>query len=239
MPHSCSRRNWMAWAARTAIPAALGLETACNLLPLEDSDTVKQPWFILTLVDETESFRNYWNEMLGWVTTIVSRFQPQDGFGLIAVNDAGFQPENVRIPMTELSPGMLEAVIGKRKLIEAVKALERRKARRPLTDLMGSLRHAAHFLKAQAGHEPILVVFSDMKQTPRMPVPQDAAGLRFPEGTRAHFFYVDATGWTDWQRSIDTWYSVLSPTGLVFGASDFYQKGQTAQAINRIFPANR
>jgi hypothetical protein len=160
--------------------------------------------------------------------------QPGEGFGLIGIDDQGFEPDDVRIPMQVLDQNPLKAGVQKQELAAQVGRLDRRNQSRPFTDIVGAIRHAEYFVKNERDHRPVLLIFSDMRQTPKMPTPANFAGLRFPEGTEAHCLFVDASGWADWQQSVDLWVKLLTAAGAKITADDFHQKGRTNVAIGRI-----
>lgn len=209
------------------------LQTGCT--SQEQSTYFPKPRFVMVLVDETGSFVNEWKAMRDCIEQlVVPGLQPGEGFGLIGIDDQGFQPDDVRIKMLTLDQNPLKAKIQKEQLAAEVGRLERRSQSRPFTDVVGAVRHAEYFFKSEQDHRPALLIFSDMRQTPRMPTPADFAGLRFPEGTEAHCLFVDASGWVEWQTSVGHWVKLLTAAGVKITANDFHQKGRTSQAIGRI-----
>lgn len=204
---------------------------------------------VIVLLDETGSFVNYWQPCVDLAATVASRLKPGDGFGVIGIDDHGNDPEDARIPVTLVSPGALQSLADRKALARKVKALEPRKAKKPLTDILHAIQQAAIFANSPAlqGYKPVLLFFSDMQETPHLPVPADIRGWRFATPGAAYCFYVNVTDWVDhskkqkgttWDAMVESWTAILNAAGLdADPKKSFFQSGDSKVEINRLFPA--
>lgn len=201
----------------------------------------------IVLLDETESFaiykekgvieEMYWGKVIPLINMIVSSMEPGDAFGLIGIDERGFDAEDVRVPFEVLDEGFLKAKMGKDRLRRVVTELRRRKEKHRSTDILGSLYHAAYFAQREPDRSVFIFCFSDMKQEPRWPTQEEARELKFLRRTEGYFFHVNASGRTNWNRLVQVWEPILSGAGLEFhtdGRLDFYQKGESRLALVRI-----
>ena len=196
---------------------------------------------LIVLVDETGSFglkqhngeiAHFWPEIIPWVNRIISILNPGDCFTLIGIDGHGFDTDDVRISQSFISWGAIKAQIDKRKLNQKIKKLKRRQGAKK-TDILGALYHAAHLLnilhQSYPNYRGIIVVFSDMQQTAPMDLHNP---VRFPQGTRAIFFYVNATGHSQWEQLINKWTSILHSLNL--DIQGFYQRGNMEVGFNKL-----
>lgn len=222
------------------VAAAMSGGIGCDFLTVMDEGPGTRPNFVAVLIDETGSFAEDWDDMLRWVGTVAERMQPPGGLVVIGIDNEGFQSDDVRIGPLLLDPSPLRARVQVREVAKEIEALAPRPANpdQPYTDVLGALRHAAYFfaLERYRDFDPVLLVFSDMRQTPRMPTAAEARDLSFPGGTVVHALYVDATGWEDWRQTVQLWQELLSNAGVSISAESFHQKAETSVEINRLFP---
>ncbi len=199
------------------------------------ADKVK-PRFVIVLVDETESFAIYkngkveamfWQEIIPCVVKVVQNLQPGEKFCVIGIDDHGFDTDDIRIPIQTLDEGILKAIQQKKEIIRKVKALERRKEKHRITDILGALQHTAYLLKKQDSYRDVVVIFSDMIQEPNLPTVKQASGLKFPGDTKVYCLYVNAIGQENWDKLINAWGLVFKSAGVnVSRDSNFYQRGE-------------
>ncbi len=208
------------------------------------------PRFVIVLMDETMSFRidttQFWPEVRSHVEKIVGKLEPGEGFGIIGIDDHGFDTDDIRLEMTVLNQNLLLLNRQKRELIRKVRELNPRHANRPYTDILGALYQTANLLKGEENHRGVVAVFSDMIQTPRFPSVNEASALSFPKGTEIYCFYVNATkeyhgttGQEWWDRITGAWIPIFEQAGLKYkddnGTPHFYQRGKSEYAIESIF----
>jgi hypothetical protein len=204
---------------------------------------------VVVLLDETGSFVDYWQPCLDLAASVASRLKPGDAFAVIGIDDHGNDPEDARIPVTLVSPGALQSLADRKSLAKKVKALEPRKAKRPLTDILHAMQQASIFANAPAmqGYKPVVLFFSDMQETPRLPGPADIKGWNFAARGEAYCFYVNVTGWVDhaktqrgttWDSLVESWTATLNAAGLdADPKKSFFQSGDSKVEISRLFPA--
>ena len=197
---------------------------------------------VMALIDETETFRD-WELSKKLLGGVIGRLKEGDGFGLIGIDDSGFGPDDARLPIRFLNRVWLKAQQEKGLWAQKVSELGRRKTKHERTDLLGAIRHAAHFTKDRPGFRPVILVFSDMIQTPTMPKPSDAEGLRFPAGTEVYCLFVDPSelanafkipGDIAWDAVVRIWRPIFTQAGAVF--TEFYQRADVVAAIDRALP---
>lgn len=201
----------------------------------------------MVLIDETESFaqykapgiiqKRYWEEVLPMIGSLVETMQPGDRFVLIGIDEQGFDENDVLIPVTDLEDSFLKAKLQKDSIRKLILELKPREDKHNATHILGSLFHAAHFIREDSAYESVIFCFSDMRQEPRMPTLDEAYGLEFPEGTRAYFFYVDAAGYNEWEKIIAVWEPLLNRSGLDLYTNErlhFFQKGEALARLNEI-----
>ena len=207
-----------------------------------------QKKLVIVLVDETESFalyrqrgvveNMYWDEVLeSLLPKIVHSLEAGGAFAVIGIDEHGFDEEDVRIPFTALPDGFLEAKMAKDRIARQIGELQRRQQRHRSTDILGALYHAAYFAKRYPERQAIVFCFSDMRQEPGWPTQEEARELKFPEGTEAYFFYVNASGRTNWERIVEVWEPILAGAGLqlyTYNSLSFFQSGESALWLDRI-----
>jgi hypothetical protein len=196
-----------------------------------------RPRFVVVLIDETESFAKYWDKMIEQVQEVPLRLQPRGGMVVIAIDDEGFQPDDVLIDVAIIPEAALEARRVKDALREKVALLTRQPPKQRTTDVLGAIRQAADYAKRyrDPDGDAVIMAFSDMQQTPRMPTAAEARDLAFPSGTAFHAFFVDATGYQAWNATLRAWQEILTNAGAPVSAANFHQKGQTSVEIERLF----
>jgi hypothetical protein len=204
---------------------------------------------IVVMLDETGSFVNYWQDCVGFAALVANRLKPGDAFAVIGIDDHGNDPEDARIPVTMINQGSLMALADKKTLAKKVKLLEPRKAKKPLTDILHAIQQASIFANSPAlqGYKPMVLFFSDMQETPRLPSPADIKGWGFETRGEAYCFYVNVTDWVDrskkqkgtsWDSLVGSWTAILNAAGLdADPKKSFYQRGDTQVGISRLFPA--
>ena len=224
--------RWGVPFAFVALGAAIMGVCGCGL----GGGSPERPRFVAVLIDETDSFTKDWDAMIRAVGLVANRLGPGAGMVVIGVDDQGFQPDDIRIDVRFLDPSPLKSRIDARRLAQEIGALKRRTPKRPVTDVLGAIRHAAYFVNRYPHVDPVVVAFSDMRQTPRMPTAADATGLSFPAGTTVNCFFVDATGWQDWRKTVQNWQELLTKAGASISAESFHQKAETTVELNRMFP---
>jgi len=121
----------------------------------------------------------------------------------------------VRIAFDPIEEGFLKATKHKKKIIEEVKKLERRKDIHSGTDILGALKYAATL---DSGYATTIYCFSDMKQFPTLKV-GDGNDLKFSSNTNAYFF-LNTVGEEEWKQIINIWSPIITGAGL-----DFITKG--------------
>lgn len=223
----------------------ISIYTGCRTAMAEE-----KPRYVLALVDETGSFelggQPFWPEILPLVEHLVLGLQPGEGFGLIGIDDHGFDADDVRVSMQVLDQGLLRARLQKNQLLDQVRGLARRTKKMRTTDITGALYQAADLLKGEEEFHGVVVIFSDMIQTPKFPDAKEVADLRFPTATEVYCFYVNATkertgvaGQEWWKKIVSSWSSIFAGAGLESVQNDqarFYQRGQTSREMVRLFP---
>jgi hypothetical protein len=161
-----------------------------------------------------------------YAAAVVKSMDPGDAFMLIGIAGNAGGPEDVRIEMTPLEPSPLMALLQRQQLVRRVIALTARPTEADdryarFRDISGALCHAATVANVTEGYfRTVLLIFSNMVETPRLPRPDIALkrGLIFPEGTEAHVFYLDgaelasigrASLYVSEERLVETWLSVF------------------------------
>lgn len=202
-------------------------------------DTSVEQNFIVILLDETDSFGidkgderfMFWNEIVEKAKRIVNFLNPGDKIVIIGIDDHGFDIDDIRVPEKTLDFDLYNFKRGKNILKKDIEALNRRKHKKNLTDILGALYHSAYFLKKHEGYNRIIFIFSDMVQTPAFPKLEDTKNLQFPEGTKCFCFYVGATGRENWERIVGYWLPVFKRANLVIEERNFYQRGEEIEKI--------
>jgi hypothetical protein len=222
-----------------------------EILICQKSSGEETPRFVMVLLDETESFRigetQFWPEVRSWAVELARRLQPGEGFGVIGIDDHGFDPGDIRVDMRILDERTLMAIQQRNEIIKNLKDLPRRHLKRPRTDILGALKQVADLLKDENDHRCVVVIFSDMIQTPKMPTVAMVSGSVFPKGTEVYCFYVNATtvssdveGQRSWNNIVNTWRAIFDRAGLKYetepGHYHFYQRGNTRTVFDRVFP---
>jgi hypothetical protein len=199
------------------------------------------------LLDETDSFAQYerpgvisaryWPEVIPFIERIVSDLAPGDEFAVIGIDDHGFDEDDVIIAFKKLDDAFLRAKLQKDTLRHALRKLAPRKERYKSTDILGTLRHAAHFAAMDSSRQTIVFCFSDMRQEPSMPTVSEAADLRFPPSSKGYFFYVDAAGRNAWDRLIQAWEPILHHAGMEIGSGSqlsFFQRREVEVRLGEV-----
>jgi hypothetical protein len=212
-------------------------QPACDLDRLVQTNPAQEkPRLVIALVDATASFQ-HWDDSLRSLEQVINGLRPRESFIPIAIDDQGFESDqDVLLELSTLNIEDFKAQLEKMELIEKVRHLKRPNPKQPRTDILGTLRHAAYFASRNPNRRSIVVVFSDMRQTPRLPTVKDARGLEFPADSSLYCFYVNASGWTDWESVLNTWLPIFEQAGLRTTRDDFFQKGDTKGALSELFP---
>jgi hypothetical protein len=235
---------------QSRLPLGIFLVGAIGLAILQGCHATKpqaQKLFVV-LVDETESFalyeqrgvieRMYWEAVVDTlIPKIVNSLEAGCAFTIIGIDEHGFDAEDVRMPLTVLPQGFLESKMEKDKLARNVRELKQRQQRHRKTDILGALYHAAYFTSRYPERKAVIFCFSDMRQEPTWPTQEQARALKFPEGTEAYFFYVNASGRTNWERMVQVWEPILTEAGLqlyTYNSLSFFQSGESALWLERI-----
>jgi len=231
------------WKGFGAALAAALLMTGCDAAasqPGLGSDA--RPRFVMALVDETASFEPCWQKSLHAIGKVVESLGPNEAFGLIGIDDRGFDPEDVRVPIQVIDPAVLKAHRQKRAWAANLATVQRRTHKRNYTDILGAVRHAAFFLNRQPDRNPVLLIFSDMEQTPQMPAVADV-DFQLAGGARVYCFFVNTSGWADrigvsvgtsWDIVVGRWQSILSSAGASVTKGNFYQEGSILVELPRL-----
>jgi hypothetical protein len=233
---SAARLSLLALLPAAILAPAGGCSFLTPLTPAPERASAKKR-FVLILLDETSSMKQYWPDMVRLAAEVVKGLQEGEGLGVIGIDDKGYDQDDARLEMRVL-PDDLRALETRRRWAQEVAQLQPRSGKRPFTDIVGALRHAEYFLSRQTEHRPVLVLFSDMQQTPRMPSPdgKELAGLRFPSETTASCLFVNATDWRDGEGLIQLWKDIFARTGVTIEEKDFCQKGNAGMCVARLQP---
>lgn len=227
------------------VSASVILNNSLFANPAQNVD--KRPRFVIILLDETDSFGQnsehgvakslYWNDALAMTRIIVKQLNPGDELIVLAIDERGFEEEDILVPMHQFDRAFLKSRIEKKKIIRKIMALQRRKDKYSQTDILGALYQAAYFTGKETDFKTVIFCFSDMRQEPRWPTATEAKDLSFPPNTTAYFFFVDASGKERWQRLVDVWKPIFKHARLEIqdgGSLNFFQYGESATAVKRI-----
>ena len=174
---------------------------------------------VIVLLDETDSFIMsdgqdttwYWEALKPSLNKIVKSLESGDEFELIAIDNKGYQTEDVRIPLEVIDQSYLRAVQQKNKITRKIDELRRRKEKYSASDIFGALKFAASDAR---GYKTRIFCFSDMEQIPSFKK-NETPRLDFSGDTKAYFF-VNVTGEKDWNETIKTWEPMIKQAGLQF-----------------------
>ncbi len=210
---------------------------------IENIKRNETPHFIIVLLDETGSFTSnnagvntpLWPELIPWVNTIVDGLQPGEGFGVIGIDDHGFDAaDDIRISLEVLDENPLNAIKQKNKIKKMVKELKRREGAKA-TDILGALSQAAS-LSSSEKYQYEIAIFSDMQQTAKTSI---ESVKKFAKDTKIYCFYVNATGTKDWDKLINYWTPIFKGLNLNVlrnnGKLHFYQRGETKLGFENAF----
>jgi hypothetical protein len=216
----------------------------------QDATLDAKPRFIVVLMDETNSFQidttQFWPEIRSWTIEIVKQLEPGEGFGVIGIDDHGFDADDIRISPIVLDENVLVSTRQKRALVEQLQGLNKRHLLHNYTDIVGALYQTAELVREQQDHQIMIIIFSDMIQTPSFPKISDVANLSFPTDSRVCCFYVNATrennklvGHEEWEKIVNAWIPIFNVVGLHYqneqGDPQFYERGATKIALEKIF----
>lgn len=203
----------------------------------------------IVLLDETGSDLGDWNAMRIQSARVARAMNSGDGIVVIAINDRGGDADNIRVPLQFLSvDSPLKVAELKRKrqgIVDQMMSLQ--PAGHPRrTDIVSAIRLAmdvgnkaiaiAHGIDPHVQMDLVLTVFSDLQQTPKMPVAKDLSGIHFPGGTKGYCFYVAAPGKNGIQSTVAIWRPLLNSIGIAITDNDFHQQGTVPAAIDVLFP---
>jgi hypothetical protein len=215
----------------------------------QSKDNSAQPRLVIVLLDETDSFGTntsrgvadslYWNDALRFTKTIVKQLKSGDEFAVLAIDEKGFEEEDILIPFQQLERTFLRAKVQKNKLGSRILQLKRRKERYTQTDILGAMYQSAYFANKEPGRETVIFCFSDMRQEPNWPTMNDAKNLSFPPDAVGHFFFVDASGKEEWEQLTNVWKPIFTHAGLTVSTGNsnslnFYQHGESSLRIQNI-----
>ena len=212
---------------------------------LADTNKVNHSRLVIILLDETDSFGSdkqhgvaktlYWEDALRLSCNIVKALKEGDKLIVLAINEKGFEEEDIIIDLQQFEMTFMRAKVRKNKIAREVLSLKRRKDTYKATDILGALFQAAYFAEKNETDETIVFCFSDMRQEPRWPTQREAEGLRFPKNSAGYFFFVDASGRENWDRMINIWKPILSMSGLCEGDNiNFFQYGESQNKLFNI-----
>jgi len=203
----------------------------------------------IVFLDETGSDIGDWNAMRLQASRVAKAMNSGDAVVVIAINDRGGDADNIRVPLQFLSvDSPLKVAELKRKrqgIVDQIMSLQ--PVGRPRrTDIVSAFRLAmdvgnkaitmAHDIDPHVQMDLVLAVFSDMQQTPKMPVAKDVTGIHFPNATKGYCFYVAAPGKNGIQSTVAIWKPLLNSIGIAITDNDFHQQGTVPAAISVLFP---
>lgn len=205
------------------------------------------PRLIIILLDETDSFGQnttsgvaetmYWDDALKHSQKLVKQLKPGDEIVVLAIDEQGFEEEDILVPYQQLEKTFLKARVQQKHLSKQILKLKRRKEQYRSTDILGALYQAAYFANQEPERETLIFCFSDMRQEPNWPTLADAKGLAFTSKTTGYFFFVDADGKTDWDKIIGIWRPIFQNAGLIINSNaslNFFQHGESTLHLNKI-----
>jgi len=197
---------------------------------------------VIILLDETDSFGAYtkhgvaeslyWQDALHLSRKIVQALKQGDKLVVLAINEKGFEEEDILIPLQQFEKTFMRAKVRKNKIVREILNLKRSKDTYSATDIVGALHQASYFANKSEVDETIVFCFSDMRQEPRWPSQKEVKGLQFPENSKGYFLFVDASGKENWDKMINIWHPVLTRCGLCKeGKVNFCQYGESQSTL--------
>jgi len=223
------RMAWLVCAALTT--TVLALCGGCGRSEQRDQNAT----LLIGLIDETGSFGKYWQPSLEVLAGVVDHLRPGDRVCLIAIDNHGFDSDDVRLPVVQIPKTSLLAHKTRRDLRKSILALQPRQmaeqnasasAGRRGTDIVGALSQAANCVAYIPDIRPVVLVFSDMIEDPaNVPSGAPERGLQFPTATRLAALFVwqgdSRGGATEWEHRVSHWVSTLRHAGVDCAPHDF------------------
>ena len=190
---------------------------------------------VVLLLDESISTHRLWGDMIATAVNIVCALEPGGMLGVLAVNDRSFGPEDVLMKFRAL-PYDLTAARVKEKWASELRVLRPRESARPYTAISRALRHAATFVNPLEDYKVIVILLSDLRQTPRMPTPTDKElrGLQFPEGAVGFALFANANSWAPFYSLSATWIQVFNSVGIGLSNRSICQPGDTGRCLSQV-----
>jgi hypothetical protein len=148
------------------------------------------------------------------------------------------------VDVQAVDPAVLKAHRQKVDWAARLATLQPREHRRNTTDILGAVRHAAFFLNKERERDGIVLIFSDLEQTPQMPA-VDAVDFRFESQPRMACFYVNASRWADklgvsggaaFDLVVERWQAIFTRAGAAVSKDDFYQKPNFQAVLPKLLP---
>jgi hypothetical protein len=208
--------------------------------------------FFVVMVDETQSFSRFWDRSLGFASAVVQRMKGDDAFMLIGIDGRGGDPEDVRVGMTTMDPNPIKAMAMRRQLAAQVKAIKVRTPdpkdpNKDYSDILGAVDTAASTARRHPDYRPVVLIFSDMVQTPKLPDAKETRkrGIAFPEGAEAHVFYFNAAELADIRKMkvdeaekvlLQSWLDAFGAAKLKIAREDFVPAGDAEKSFNQLLP---
>jgi len=210
--------------------------------------------FFVVLIDETASFTRFWDKSLDFAAAVVQRMKADDAFMLIGIDGRSGDPEDVRIPMQEMDPNPIKAIARRRQIIAQVRATKVRAVNpkdpnAKYSDILGAVAMAASAAGRHKEYRPVVLIFSDMVQTPRLPDAQETRrlGVAFPPGAEAHVYFVNAAELADnrkirmdeAQRELmQAWLGAFGAAKIKISQDDFVPEGDAQKSFNQLLPVS-
>lgn len=183
--------------------------------------------FVVVLIDETSSCTMadsqqvvpIWSRALPVIAgDIVGALHPGDAFSLIALDDHGQDPLDLKLE-AEMPVQKLLMNPALKKLKAGVLGLKKREPMTPRTDVIGALRHAERLAENHKDCKTVLIAFSDMrhnyysKENKTKTLGEEAVirDLGFPWGTECYCYYVPAD---DIGKTTKAWAQVFQYVNL-------------------------
>ena len=226
---------------------------ACLLALLSGCEPSAVPTkrFFIVLIDETGSFTRFWDRSLTYVAAVVQRMKADDAFMLIGIDGRGGDPEDVRVPMQEMDPNPIKAMAKRRQIVAEVRATKIRAVNPKdpyanYSDILGAVDTAASAARRHTEYRSVLLIFSDMAQTPKLPDTQETRkrGIVFPEGAEAHVFFFNAAELADNRRIrvdeaekvlLQSWLDAFGAAKIKIAREDFVPEGDAQKSFNQLF----
>jgi len=210
--------------------------------------------FFIVLIDETGSFTRFWDKSLGYAAAVVQRMKADDAFMMIGIDGRGGDPEDVRVPMQEMDPNPIKAMARRRQIAAQVhstkvRAVNPKDPNANYSDILGAVGTAASAAMRHTEYRPVLLIFSDMVQTPKLPDDRETRqrGIVFPEGAEARVFFFNAAELADNRKIkvdeakkvlLQSWLDAFSAAKVQITREDFVPEGDAEKSFNQLLPVS-